>query len=270
MSAYKYRRRSEKELQIINNPIDQPTGTGRFPDVKSPNKSPEMGDNWNGALVSPFGQRVALWVDDINMNFQMTGTTGQSRYRRQFYPKSFNQASIIVHGQMPNEFEYNRLAAFVRECHYESLTGNQFLYKKKRGFPGGVTRNASASLQTIKFMLRRSPRQMGREGQIRKNVKGAHSQLIFEGYIKTISAGAMKFNYAPEFEFVIAASYLTGKTGIYNDTLVSGSNITSWNDQLKKYGYGQQKFVSNSGSRSAPSRSNNTPAARPQLSLIHI
>lgn len=251
MAVYKHKRRTERELLITNNPIDRPGGN-QYPSVKLPVKSAEFGKNWNGALVAPFGSTVKLWISEINMDFSMSGSTGQSRYRRQYYPKSFNQPSILVRGQMPNQFEYNRLATFVRECHFESLTGNRFLYAKKANQSRAAAKASSASLNTIKLLIKDA----GSVGKIRRNLKGGHKGLVFEGYIKNIAAGAVKFNFAPEFEFefVNASSYLNGAVGIYEDTLVSGSQLMNWNDQLKKYSYGQQKFAS-----SAPSKKSSKP-----------
>jgi|GEM_PF-3074247 len=248
--SYKQTKRNEQELQILNNSNSE---SGYR--VKSPNKSAEQGDNWNAILSAAFGTDLKLWVYDVNMDFSISGSTGQSRYRREFYPKSFNQPTMTVKGQMANQFEYNRLAAFVRETHLEALTSNSSLYitKQRQGRPK-VSNTASSSLQTVKLLIRRSPKQMGGVGKIRRNLKGAHRDIVLEGYIKNITAGAMKFNFAPEFQFdfIVAASYLTGSVGIYDEDLVVGSQLMNWNDQLKKNNYGQQKFVSNQSSTAEP------------------
>jgi len=240
---YKQTKRHEQELQILDN---SRADSGYA--VKRPNKSAEQSDHWNAMLSAPFGTDIALWVYEVNMDFSMSGSTGQSRYRRQFYPHSFNQPTMTVKGQMANQFEYNRLASFVRETHLEALTRNSSLYlaKQRQGKPK-ISNTASSSLQTVRLMIRRSPKQMGGVGKIRRNLKGAHRDIILEGYIKNIAAGAIKFNFSPEFQFdfIVAKSYLTGAVGIYDDVLVPGSQLMNWNDQLKKNNYGQQKFVSN-------------------------
>jgi hypothetical protein len=180
--------------------------------VKTPNLDPASTDTWNMMMTNPSGEHFYLWVEDISIDFTMGGSYGQSRYRRQFFPKAFNQPVMKVKGRAPNQYQYNLLASFMREAHTESLT--------------------SSSDGTIKFVLKGA----GRENvKNQSNIKGGHKPLIFEGYLKSIDAGAQKFNYAPEYSFdvILAASALTGKVGIYEDTLVGGSGITSWMSMFK-------------------------------------
>ena len=257
---YQQKDKPNPELKILHNSAEAGYA------VKLPNKRAGEGshkNNWNAALVAPFGTQLKMWVSDIQMDFSMTGSTGQSRYRKQYYPKSFNQPTIMVKGQMPNQFEYNRLAAFVRECHLEALTKNRFLYSKHRTDPRKAIKTSNTVLQVVTLLIKPSPSRMGALNKTRRNVKGAHRAMILNGYIKNIAAGATKFNFAPEFqfEFVVASSYLNkNTTGIYDDVLVDGSKLESWNDQLKKYGYGQQKFVS----KTRQTKSKSSPPASAQ------
>ena len=260
---YQQKNKPNPELKILHNSSE--TGYA----VKLPNKRAGEGSHksdWNAALVAPFGTELKMWVSDVQMDFSMTGSTGQSRYRKQYYPKSFNQPTIIVKGQMPNQFEYNRLAAFVRECHLEALTKNRFLYSKHRTDPRKAIKTSNTVLQVVTLLIKSSPPRMGPLNKTRRNVKGAHRAMILNGYIKNIAAGAAKFSFAPEFqfEFVIASSYLDkNTTGIYDDVLVDGSQLENWNDQLKKYNYGQQKFASSKSSRKKPTNELSSPAGPP-------
>ena len=209
----------EGPLEILNNPAD----TGYF--VKLPNKSAQNSDTWNAVLVTTDNQELKLWIEDLVLNFSMSGTSGQSRYRRQFYPKAFNQPSMMVKGKMPNQFEYNKLAAFIRESHFDALNqtnrrtaedGSQAVFDKK----------------TVTLHIKNA----GEGSRPKRNIKGGHIVLAFEGYVKNIEAGARKFQFAPDFqfEFVVAGSKDTGNIGIYSDDIIQGSKIMSWMDLFKK------------------------------------
>jgi hypothetical protein len=180
--------------------------------VRTPNLDPAASDTWNMMLTNPAGESLYLWVHDINIDFTRGGSYGQSRYRRQFFPKAFNQPTMTVSGRAPNQYQYNLMAAFMRESHTEALSGS--------------------SKQTIRIVLKGAGRDNPKN---QSNIKGGHKPLIFEGYLKTIDAGAQKFNYAPEysFEVILAASTLTGKIGIYEDTLGGGSGAVSWMSMFK-------------------------------------
>lgn len=236
-----------KELSILQNRSD--TGYAvSIPNVvpgeqKGNPKYPGSGKNWNGVLIAPFGAFIKLWITEINIDFAVSGVTGQSRYRRQFFPRGFNQPVVTVSGQMPNQKEYNRLASFIRECHFEAVTGNQDLYDAKANQSKSAKRNSSASLQTISLMIKDAGPKGDRHRT--RNTKGRHLPMLLEGYIKNINAGGEKFNFAPDFkfEFLPAASKLNGNIGIYEDTLDNGSDLLSFSTIFRKYGFGQKMIV---------------------------
>jgi hypothetical protein len=197
---------SEAPLQILNNSTD--TGYA----VKLPNKSAVKSSSWNAVLVTHTGDELFMWIEDVVIDFSLSGSTGQSRFRKQFYPKAFNQPVAKVSGTMPNQSEYNRLAAFIRESHYDALSaGNQ---------------------KTIKLMIR------GMKKDAKRNIKGGHKPMVFEGYIKSIPAGSIKFEFAPKFQFEFVIAQSNGQIGIYKDDLVLGSTILSWMDAFKKDHWG--------------------------------
>lgn len=210
---------TESPLEILNNPIN----TGYY--VDKPNKSADKSETWNGVLITTSGQELKLWIEDLRLNFSMSGTMGQSRYRKQFYPKAFNQPSMMVRGKMPNQYEYNKLAAFIRESHFDAL--NQ---TNRKTVSDGT--KATFDKKTVTLRIKNA----GEGPRPKRNLKGGHIVLAFEGYIKNIEAGAEKFQFAPDFqfEFVVAGSKDTGSIGIYKDDVVQGSKIMSWMDVFKK------------------------------------
>jgi len=181
--------------------------------VTTPDRDPAKNDTWNMMISDPLNQKVYLWVHEINIDFSMSGSVGQSRYRRQFFPKSFNQPVMNVKGQCANQYQYNVLSSFMRESHYQSL--------KNSGSP------------TVQILLKGA----GKRGKNKqRSIKGGHKGLIFQGYLNNFDAGAMKFNYAPEFSFdvILATSVLTGDIGIYSDVSNTGSQTVGWMSMFKE------------------------------------
>jgi hypothetical protein len=227
----------EAPLRILNNPID----TGY--QVKTKHKTADQSDTWNASLIANSGEELKLWIEEAKMDFSMSGSTGQSRYRNQFYPKAFNQPSLIVNGTMPNQYEYNRLASFVRETHFDALN------QTNRNI--GTTKNIKTyNNKTIKLLIKDA----GKGKQPKRNQKGGHLAMAFQGYIRNIQAGATKFQFAPrfQFEFVIAASTDTGQVGIYRDDLDAGSAISGWMESFNAY-----KSTWQAGQPSTPSTGQN-------------
>jgi hypothetical protein len=230
-NTYKQRKGyGSKELRILNNQSDSGYATG------IPNISAENNKTWNAALIAPFGAYVKLWVTEVQMDFSVSGVVGQSRYRRQFFPRSFNQPKVMVSGTMPNQKEYNRLAAFIRECHFEALTGDQNLYAAKDNQSQKSKRSSSQSIQTITLVIKDAG--LINRKSAPRNIKGGHKAIQMDGYIKMISSGAVRFNFAPNFnfEFIPVSSKVSGSLGIYEDAMEDGSEIMAWMDIFKSNG----------------------------------
>lgn len=198
--------------------------------VNLPNVDPNQSSRWSARLIKPNNKYLNLWVEDASIDFSISGRTGQSRWKREFFPHSFNQPTLKLAGFMPNQREYNKLAAFVRESHSEALnidkSGTAALNpsernsKKEKAFP------TVTLLMRPNYYQKRNPR----------NTKGGHRGMKLEGYIKSIKAGGKKFDFAPRFElnFIIAQS--DPKIGIYGDNLVGGSELADWMEVFKSWG----------------------------------
>lgn len=266
----------QNELQVLNNSSE--TGYG----VALPKVSAENSSTWNAALLDNASRAFKMWVHEISMDFGLSGITGQSRHRRQFFPTSFNQTSVSVQGQMPNQMEYNKLAAFVRESHAIALRPNLATYQMSKNSQDKNQRRVSSTQpELLKLYINPyEPKKKGnalkQDGQSptgafknkHKNIKGHHKQLIFEGYIKNITSGAERFNFVPQFkfDFIVAQAYLGNNNGIYDDTLDAGSQLMDWTTQLRTYGFGQQTFASSAPAQggSKPSSSGNGPIVHPK------
>lgn len=202
----------------------------------------------NGILTNQLGQQVRIWIDEMEADFGVGGSTSQSQKVRQFFPRNFVQPSIRVTCTFPSQFHYNTFASFVRSSHIYALSGLELKdqginVRKRRAASGG-----SYALTTVKFWIKGAYNQGGK-GSFKgsKTSKGGHTPWLLEGYIKSIQAGAVKFEQAPQliFEFTIAESRDTKKLGIWNDEAVRGSEIRPWLDIFRSRPYND--FVDRAG-----------------------
>lgn len=220
MTNIKY---TTKDSALLNRQVGPRIDTGYA--VSSPNASANDKTNWNVQLIKLNKKYLNLWVDSAGIDFSLSGNTGQSRYKREFYPHSFNEPTLVMRGRMPNQREYNKLAAFVRESHSEALNVNRNYNEKSGG---------TKPYPTVTLIMKSNVQQKGQP----RNQKGGHMGMKLEGYIKSIAAGNQKFDFAPEFEiqFIVAAS--DGTVGIYEDTLDAGSQTISWMTLFKEHHFG--------------------------------
>jgi hypothetical protein len=162
-----------------------------------PDQNGESENGTNAYLENAKGERVWLWVNDITSDFAMTGSTAQSRQRREFYAHNFAQTTMNVNCQTPNSAEYNRLGAFIRDAQMMGLhqQGNVL---KLRINSGG-------------FPL---------EKNMRGNIKGKHHGIYVDGYIINSTRGAERWVNAPDFQFAFVISKANNFLGL-DDSLVS-------------------------------------------------
>lgn len=200
----------------LNRQVGPPIDTGYAVDL--PDVSANDRDNWTVQLIKPNNKYLNLWVEDASIDFSISGRTGQSRWKREFYPHSFNQPVLKLSGYMPNQREYNKLAAFVRESHAEALNLNRNYIN--------VSEKSSANKPFPTVTLRMRP--FSDQKANPRNQKGKRKGMQLEGYIKSIRAGAVKFEFAPAFEIEYVIAQSDGNVGIYGDNLIAGSQIVDW------------------------------------------
>lgn len=216
------------KIYPLQNPLKRGYGVAD-PDVNPAGKSP------NARFVNQRNEKIDFWVEDMIANFSMTGTTAQSRSLRQFIPHNVVQPSITVTGRAPNSFQYNRLASFIRASHWNALNVNQ-LVEQGIAVRHEMDLGRSMPVPTVRLVIRN-----GNDSRFPyngRNVKGIHVPWALEGYVKSMKAGAERFNQAPQFqfEFLIAESLMKPNLGLWRDTRVYGSQIKPWLDFIKKDG----------------------------------
>lgn len=196
--------------------------------VKTPNVEPGLGrnaDRWNAVMIDPLGGTIKMWITDMASSFQMAGQTAQSRYYRQFFPHNFVQTAFTITGQTPNSYQYNRLAAFVRNSQRANLVAEQIIHDQgAAGVPlQGVNHTKSGvGIPTVTLLTKRVP------NDSKRNVKGGHIGWNLQGYIKSMPAGAKRFDPAPQYKFDFIVAAASNNATIYNDTLVQGNQLKSW------------------------------------------
>jgi hypothetical protein len=240
-----------KDASYLNKQAGPRPDTGYM--VNSPNISANDSDNWTIQLIKSNKKYLNLWVEEITVDFSMFGSTGQSRHKREFYPHSFNEPTLRMTGRMPNQREFNKLAAFVRESHSEALNGRQNISETGKG---------TKVYPTVTLLMKGNPPSKKKP----RTQKGGRRGMKLEGYIKSVTAGAKKFEFAPMFQidFIVAAS--DGTVGIYEDKLDAGSQTVDWMTLFKegqfgaKSGYQIKKdIVTYNGSNGAKNTGQDTP-----------
>lgn len=228
---YNHIQYSSGRVYPLQNPIKRGYG------VSDPDINP-AGREANGRMLNQKNEKIDFWVEEIEANFAMTGSTAQSRNVRQFMPHNVVQPTIIVTGRAPNNFQYNRLASFVRASHYNAFhTGEQL----REEFTAGGQR---VRVETVRLLIRNGelPKVWnGTTAGAGKRVKGVHVPWLVEGYIKSMRAGGERFNPAPQFQFEFFVAESTFKQGninlgMWEDVRVYGSELKPWLDWIKKSG----------------------------------
>lgn len=220
------------EIYPLKNPIDQGYA------VKIPNVDPKEKDA-NGRMTNQYGETIDFYVEEIEASFEMTGTTAQSRNVRQFMPHNIVQPVIMVTGRAPNNFQYNRLASFVRASQYAAINLGEATLET-------ITGRSNPKVETVTLLVKNGKEpgvfngKVG-SGNTGRHVKGIHVPWEVQGYIKKIQAGGERFNYAPkfQFEFSVAESNFKQGTinmGMWEDVLVQGQELKPWLDWINKKG----------------------------------
>jgi hypothetical protein len=237
MGEYDHTQYSSGKVYPLQNPIKRGYGVAD-PDINPADRQA------NARMTNQKGEDIDFWVEEITANFAMTGSTAQSRNVRQFIPHNVVQPTITVSGRAPNQFQYNRMASFVRASHYTALHQGEQI--RETITPGGK----KIKSETVRLLVRNgsqpgvwnAQRTKKRDGDRRgKRVKGIHVPWLVEGYIKSMKAGGERFNPAPQFQFEFFVAESTFKQGninmgMWEDVRVYGSELKPWLDWISKSG----------------------------------
>lgn len=170
--------------------------------------------NPSGYFRRADGATIALWVTEMTADFTLSGQTGQSRMQREFYPRSFNDVTLRIQGNVASTQEYNRLALFVREHQWRALNY--------------INQGGTGVDQTITFGLYDNTPSIIKNG--RRAIKGHHQPWQIQGYISTIAAGAVAHNVAPAFsiDYVVCDTASNGNMAIWSEILEAPSALSSF------------------------------------------
>lgn len=183
----------------------------------------------SGYLLRSDGAFYHLWISDITCDFGVAGTTGQSRMVREWFPKSFNDVTLHITGNVASNSQYMQLAAYIREHQWLALanintghTADQRLEFGLYNSYGGVGGWPGGNVPATPVM-----RAGSYGGMQAANSKGAHLPWIIKGYVMSIATGAKAGEVAPPFEIDVVVTDSAG-TGIWNDTSqLGGSQLNS-------------------------------------------
>jgi hypothetical protein len=175
---------------LENGPIDR----GYF--VTLPDSQPDSEGEGirasNAYLENGKGERVWLWLNDIQSNFNLAGTTAQSKGKRSFFPHNLTQPSLTLGGQTPNSYQYNRIAEFVRDFHKSILRDDNPLKL-------GVTAGGPVTIRPI--------------------IKGKRDSILVEGYVTSVRKGAERWINAPDYSFEFIISRVVKLLGLHDDPI---------------------------------------------------
>ncbi len=166
------------------------SATGLGLNVNKPDFAADA-SNANGSLTqtgfkAPAGrswlEKIYLFVDSIESGYNLAGVTGQAHTSRSFYPHSLSQDSLIIKGQMTNQFEYDKLVEFVQNHHPFILKNTTELITKGDQFD---------PVQVRKVVFRLFPR----EGNTYHHLVPVTLDVVIE----RMDAGHERFMFAPAF-----------------------------------------------------------------------
>lgn len=160
-----------------------------------------------------------IWIWQVETDFSITGSFGQSVGKRDFYPRNFSQPSYSFYGQTHNENEFGDLCEFIRKGQLESIFSGQ--------------QGSTPILMRIK--LPKGPAQ----GRLNRNLKGRRPPIWLEGYVQSIARRHERFIHAPEYQFdFIVVNTLVGP---FRDEVVESRRnrmLTTWDQYLRVKGGG--------------------------------
>lgn len=224
----------------------QPVAQGYDANVGTPNAARKSAavNEASGYLVSANNNfQMSLLVTSTSMDTELAGTTAQSKFIQDFYPKNFVQPSITVSGWSLDQEDYGLLCEFVRYCQLQSLNAagtstmgwisamTQLVVLGKTSVVPG--KNFAGTIRSLpngtdgpntKYGPETSARAVtatyGKgQSSYNQSIKGAHETTIAKGYISSMPRIHEQFQYAVqwEFDFVIAAML----HGLYRDNRAS-------------------------------------------------
>lgn len=156
----------------------------------------------NGALQNQDGERLQLWITAVGADFAMGGGFAQSHLHRTWFPRNFTQPAFTVAGVTPNQYEYGRLAEFVRNSQVQA-----------------VHRESNDILTFLRI------NGGGEEGV--QNQRGAHQGFLLGGFVQSIERKAEMGVNAPTWQFAFQVVTATDNS-ILDASRTRGRILRKW------------------------------------------
>lgn len=168
-------------------------------DSRSPRKKGQNGRlysyTYHGSTSLP------LWISDFQTSFQIVGTTAQAVRSRSFFAHNIAQPSFVVTCQFGDQQRYGKLIEMIRSSQLD-LTSAMRLYVARYDSPSSTG----------------------------DRMRGNHTAIYAEGYVKSVKRRHERFVNSPElrFEFIVE-KIINGPSGWKTDSTTPKKMMT-WND----------------------------------------
>lgn len=187
-------------------PIDQ----GYF--VKSPNVAANH-NTATGYLKDQDDQHFYLWIHDITGSFEVSGSNVQAESSRTWFPRYMTQPKLTITGQTANQYEYGRLAEFIRVTQDKSLRFDKVAH----------------DLNTVTLGVQ------GHGGiKTPTGVRYSRTPILCQGHIKSIERHTERWNNAPQFTFDFIVAFST--QGLYTIDQSEIDQLPKWMDIVTNKG----------------------------------
>jgi hypothetical protein len=168
-------------------------------DVHTTNHSPKKGAN--GLLRDPVDRtQIYLFIEEIETDLSLSGSTGQGLHTRDFYPHNFVQPNYTLRCQAPGQREYGRVAEFVRKAQRNCLV-----------------RNTRMALLVP-----------GSRWPLVKHMKGPRKPFYAFGYVTSMPRIHRAHDPAPSYEIQFLIAQV--RSGIFQDTPYTAYKLARWSD----------------------------------------
>jgi len=205
----------------------------------------------NGTL-SNSRERVIFFVTDVKVDLSLTGTTGQGRRTRDFYPHNVLMPGYTISAMCLDQQDYGTVVEFVHKTQQEAVGNARAGNLIQLDIAEGGLHITTPQGEPVSFM------------------RGVHKPICAQGVIMQIQRKHKQFEYAPKFEMQVIVSHEF--TGLYKEVgsfepeqeswwaLLQG--LKPWENQKKEQPAVNTKPTTAPSPLPAPAPSTNTAKGR--------
>lgn len=205
-SPYSYNTGATGNIPVYGVPLPNHAGVSFRPDTGYDVKAVKINQTRRETAEGRFNGRlhdgtwyVDFFVTKISIDVGLAGSTGQSRFTRDFYPHNMVMPSFAVEGQCMDQNDYGTLVEFVHQAQQKGVYDGTLLQLDVAGNGLSVRRPI---------------------------MKGSHKPIHAQGFIRNMPRKHERFVYAPTFNFSFVVS--TMFEGIYKESTASSPEQESW------------------------------------------